>query len=889
MTRFKSGFKKLYPLLFFALITVLAYWKVIFHSEFTLLTGGDMCSQSYPWFNVAAYWLKKGTLLLWDPYVFSGKPTLGEVQPGLLYPINWLFMLLPSKDGGMNLHSMEALLILNYFFAGYFCFLLARSFNLTFLGSATAGVVFALGGFMNQVYGYMNIFGGFVHLPLIVYLFHESIKRNNWIDRLRWAFFCALSLGFSFLAGHHVPPIQAGFLLFLFVIFVVIQDRHRKEKLVAIKPFILLCIVALVALFITAAQLVPAMEYAHQAYRWTGKGDPIQWGQKIPYSVLEETGNISPQNVVSLLLPYLGTGVNMYVGPTVLFLVLIGFLKVQKSEAYFFGCTAFLYLFLSFGTFSAIHGWANTFVPGLWFAREVFHYLIPFQLCLGLLSGFGIDYLASQDFTNKSFKLFIGRMQWIIIFSAIFCFSISGVLFFLRDTTMQDLIHMSLARLAIYSFFLAILIFFFRERRIGPVVFGSLLLVLLFIDLSSNLTSEIRSKDRPRGEDNPSVEAYWTKPKAIEFLQTLRQQEYFRVNNMSGTFPANFGDVWRLEETHGHGATMLVRYLDFRSTGWENTSNANALLNTRYFTAPDQPQQILQIYDDDTSIYANPRAVPRAFFPSRYRTFENEQQIRGWISSPLFAPLETVLLLKKDISILPNTFVNQLRNENEDISFQLLSSKREGKLIWGWNPLDQLTLEIAPHTPVKHCFLILKYYPIDSQACDIGLNFRSQDQVKEINLKLDGLKESETKWKQKQIYFDLGNLSVDRSELTISKTADCNANIDSVRVSKDPPPSADIPGTVSIDRYEPNHITLIADVNESSLLLLSEIYYPGWNAAIDSKEVSLLQGNSILRVIPVEKGHHKIEVKFQPRSFRWGAIVSFTTLLAIGLFVFKNR
>ena len=105
--------RKLYPPLFFFVVMILAFWKVIFHSEFTLLIGGDVASAYYPWFDVAAYWFKKGVLIFWDPYVYSGKPYMAEPQPGLFYPLNWLFMLLPSRRSGMNLDGLQILLILS--------------------------------------------------------------------------------------------------------------------------------------------------------------------------------------------------------------------------------------------------------------------------------------------------------------------------------------------------------------------------------------------------------------------------------------------------------------------------------------------------------------------------------------------------------------------------------------------------------------------------------------------------------------------------------------------------------------------------------------------------------------------------------------------------------
>ena len=80
--------RKLYPLVFFTCAAVLVFWKVIFHPEFTLLAGADTAAAYYPWFDVASYWLKRGVFLLWDPYVYAGKMTMGEPQPGIFYPLN---------------------------------------------------------------------------------------------------------------------------------------------------------------------------------------------------------------------------------------------------------------------------------------------------------------------------------------------------------------------------------------------------------------------------------------------------------------------------------------------------------------------------------------------------------------------------------------------------------------------------------------------------------------------------------------------------------------------------------------------------------------------------------------------------------------------------------
>ncbi len=73
-------------------------------------------------------------------------------------------------------------------------------------------------------------------------------------------------------------------------------------------------------------------------------------------------------------------------------------------------------------------------------------------------------------------------------------------------------------------------------------------------------------------------------------------------------------------------------------------------------------------------------------------------------------------------------------------------------------------------------------------------------------------------------------------------------------------------GTVKITDYKPNHLTYEVETNKKAPLVFSEIYYPGWTATIDGKEVPLGRVNYILRAIVVPEGKHKVELMFFPKS-----------------------
>jgi len=78
--------------------------------------------------------------------------------------------------------------------------------------------------------------------------------------------------------------------------------------------------------------------------------------------------------------------------------------------------------------------------------------------------------------------------------------------------------------------------------------------------------------------------------------------------------------------------------------------------------------------------------------------------------------------------------------------------------------------------------------------------------------------------------------------------------------------------------YGNEDIRIRTSSNQRGHLVLSEIFYPGWQATVDGKKVPVLQGNYIFRVVPLEKGEHEVHIYFVSWPFRIGAIVSLLTL-----------
>jgi hypothetical protein len=96
---------------------------------------------------------------------------------------------------------------------------------------------------------------------------------------------------------------------------------------------------------------------------------------------------------------------------------------------------------------------------------------------------------------------------------------------------------------------------------------------------------------------------------------------------------------------------------------------------------------------------------------------------------------------------------------------------------------------------------------------------------------------------------------------------------------------------VRIVKYENNRMVLTVDTPEAALLFMSEAFYPGWKAYVDGKDEEILRANYVFRAIPVGPGSHRIEVVFEPLSFKIGLAVSLLTifLLIAGWIIWTRR
>ena len=108
--------------------------------------------------------------------------------------------------------------------------------------------------------------------------------------------------------------------------------------------------------------------------------------------------------------------------------------------------------------------------------------------------------------------------------------------------------------------------------------------------------------------------------------------------------------------------------------------------------------------------------------------------------------------------------------------------------------------------------------------------------------------------------------------------------------------SYDGEGAIKLVSYQPNELVYECDTKSEEFAVFSEIYYPkGWNAYVDGNLKPYACVNYVLRGLNVPAGKHKIEFKFEPKTYSNGNTIAMigSTLLIItvgaGLYLNKKN
>ncbi|MGD2105733.1 MAG: YfhO family protein, partial [Anaerolineae bacterium] len=120
------------------------------------------------------------------------------------------------------------------------------------------------------------------------------------------------------------------------------------------------------------------------------------------------------------------------------------------------------------------------------------------------------------------------------------------------------------------------------------------------------------------------------------------------------------------------------------------------------------------------------------------------------------------------------------------------------------------------------------------------------------------------------------------SEVVLERGGSCKGpTADSADLAE--PSSGELPvsGSARIVSYQPERVVVRAGLDRPGYLVLTDAFYPGWQATVDGERASICQADLLFRALPLEPGNHRVVFRFRPPLQRVGAAISGLGLLLL--------
>jgi len=96
-------------------------------------------------------------------------------------------------------------------------------------------------------------------------------------------------------------------------------------------------------------------------------------------------------------------------------------------------------------------------------------------------------------------------------------------------------------------------------------------------------------------------------------------------------------------------------------------------------------------------------------------------------------------------------------------------------------------------------------------------------------------------------------------------------------------------GGVQIIQRSSDRLELKASCSRPSLLVLSEMFYPEWQARVDGRPAEILRADYCLRCVALPAGTHTVVLSYDRGPVLLGIVVSALTALGLGMTVVLTR
>ncbi|MCX7680454.1 MAG: YfhO family protein [Anaerolineae bacterium] len=930
----------LWALVLLAGTVIACFWRIALAGR--VLAGGDILTYFYPYWAEATQALRAGRLPLWNPYLFLGAPFLANSQVGFFYPLNWpLWLLWPPH------RSVHLSIVLHLMLAAFNGYAWGRcSLHMGRWGAWTLGMAFALGGYLGAQVEHLNQLQGLAWLPLALLIWDRGWRATGGL---------ALLFGLVLLAGHMQTAFILFVGVGLYGLSTVVSDEDRGHRWSVLgrragHALARLAVAGVVGGALAAVQLVPSWELSRLSIRAGG----LPFNERLSFSLsplylgrallpgFDEP--VPPQHIEHVA----------YIGVVGMMLALLGLdsLVVERLPRRWRGVLAMLLtgLFLSPGLYNPVYVLLATFVPGFTDFRVPARWLALYALGIAALAGYGIEALrARRPIARRSALLCItvplllamwavagtrlgsawqvGRLtgiSWAIGIAA-------AAALLLADRHTPGVAVYGLVTLLGVELFMAAAALP-HTRATAPQAFTELRPAIAHLLAAGN-----RETPAPRflsisdltfdPGDLPEIRLLYgpqlSPPALYDYIIAAKQKEVLSPN-----LPLAFG-IPAVDGYDG-GLLPLARYVMFQRVllGGDEGS-IDGRLREQLAAVPEVRWLKLCHVRYLITDKLRDAWLDGVFYDLQFRATLEHGEASSVAHIPPFkaTALGLVSYLEGGASLAQGTPVGMVEIGWEGgltHTFELRagehtaeglygphvahSQAQVGGHFWSGEPRgnDYVTRLRWPSPAVPRSITVRATLP------EGRLVIRGISLVDERTGSFQSLVLSEQgRWRlvhsgDVKVYENLevlpraflvhrARISGESDESTLQQlSAEAFDPAREVLLTDgealDLPPPQEME-SVTVRRYTPEQIALEVRAARPGYLVLSDAWYPGWEARIDGQRVPIRRANLLFRAIAVDAGVHTVEFTFRPRSVLIGLVISLAgsaALLAAALAAYRK-
>ncbi|MFQ5613133.1 MAG: hypothetical protein ACE5H9_13470 [Anaerolineae bacterium] len=772
-------------------------------------------------------WQTEGFLPRWNPLILSGMPLAANQLAMQFYPPAWL-LLVASLNPTFN-----ALFIFHLLLAGAGTYLLVRLALGRSPGAALlGGLTFMLTGKLlaHAAGGHVSLVGAVAWMPWAVLGLHGVLHTSRW----RWAILAAVALAMQ-ITTHTLITLYTGYLLAAYTVWELAGGSRRRERLRAAWPR--LPAIPILAALLGAAQLLPLLELA----RYSNRAFSLDQAGQFALTPL--------QLLVGLFLPQAGAGHELiiYLGLAPLLVGLFGLSRKDRRGWFWAGVCLFALLF-ALGRSTPLLALTYYLAPGFRWVRTPARIFFPAALALAVLAGYGLDRLRAGTFNaGRRFRLLaVAGASLSLVLGLGLAFGFGQV----NRAALGLAIFPPLTLAVIATFVLP------AGQRLKsllpPPVRTALLGLLIFADLASFNATVIRFQD-PAGAFERGAET------AARIKEAGRPGP-FRVYSPSYSLPGQAAVLAGLELADGVEPVHLADYDRFMAaaggygqaafsvtipafppdapleTALQDTEpdlRLLGLLNVEYLASAFPmawPGLELETAVEDVFIYRNRQALPRAWV-----VHQTVEQTDDWVGQLRALPdlAGTALVSPPSQSAPAGAFRGRFFEPT------VPGVLPEGRPAINRRATEQRPINGAEYTPKP-----------GSPGAAAGVA-------------------------RKLISGRSGGVGLPQSEKPALMSPAGGRNPG--QLLSDAPPSP-----VTVIDQAPGRLTVETDLSAPGLLVVSEIWYPGWTATVNGQPQAVERVDGLLQGVWLDApGHYTVALSYAPRSAQMGSLISLVTIGAL--------